>query len=112
MAPVIPPHRSSPSLDPKLALNEAAKPAGKAVAPVQAPGGSAVQATGDGGLAISEAGRIQIRSLAAAERSANDVIAMAQTADGALGQMGGLLERMREVARGDAGDNVAPQGSA
>jgi flagellin len=50
------------------------------------------------GLAISDSMKAQIRSYSVAERNANDGISMAQTAEGSLGQMTGLLQRMRELA--------------
>jgi flagellin len=50
------------------------------------------------GLAISDSFQAQIRSYSVAERNANDGISMAQTAEGSLGQMTGLLTRMRELA--------------
>lgn len=50
------------------------------------------------GLAISEGMRTQIRSYAVAERNANDGISMSQTAEGALGEISGILARMRELA--------------
>jgi flagellin len=50
------------------------------------------------GLAISESMKMQIRSFAVAERNANDAISMAQTAEGALGEVGSVLGRMRELA--------------
>jgi flagellin len=50
------------------------------------------------GLAISTNFQAQIRSMAVAGRNANDGISMAQTADGALGQVSGLLTRMRELS--------------
>ncbi len=50
------------------------------------------------GLAISESMKSQIRSYAVAERNANDGISMAQTAEGALGEITGILGRMRELA--------------
>ena len=50
------------------------------------------------GLAISESLDAQIRSYAVASRNANDGISMAETADGAAGQMSSLLNRMRELA--------------
>jgi flagellin len=50
------------------------------------------------GLAISESMQMQIRSYTVAERNANDGISMAQTAEGALGQMTSLLDRMRELS--------------
>lgn len=50
------------------------------------------------GLAISESMQSQIRSFTVAERNANDGISMAQTAEGALGEITGILGRMRELA--------------
>jgi flagellin len=50
------------------------------------------------GLAISESMKSQIRSYAVAERNAADGISMAQTAEGALGEVHDVLGRMRELA--------------
>jgi flagellin len=50
------------------------------------------------GLAISENLRSQVRSFAVAERNAGDGISMAQTAEGALGEVHNILGRMRELA--------------
>lgn len=50
------------------------------------------------GLAVSERLRAQTRSLAQAERNANDGVSLLQTADGALNEVGDLLIRMRELA--------------
>ena len=50
------------------------------------------------GLAISNRMTSQVRGLAVATRNANDGISMAQTADGALGNVTDLLQRMRELA--------------
>lgn len=50
------------------------------------------------GLAISERMTAQIRGLTQANRNANDGVSLAQTAEGALGQMGNLLQRVRELA--------------
>jgi flagellin len=50
------------------------------------------------GLAISESMKMQIRSFSVAERNANDAISMAQTAEGSLGEVSGILGRMRELA--------------
>lgn len=50
------------------------------------------------GLAISESMKAQIRSYTVAERNASDGISMAQTAEGALGEVHGVLGRMRELA--------------
>lgn len=57
------------------------------------------------GLGISEQMTAQIRSYAVAERNTNNGISMAQTAEGALGQIGSMLQRMRELAvEGSNGD--------
>jgi flagellin len=50
------------------------------------------------GLAISDRMTSQIRGLNQAVRNANDGISMAQTAEGALGEVGNILQRMRELA--------------
>ena len=50
------------------------------------------------GLAIAERMNAQSRGLAVASRNANDGISMAQTAEGALGKVGDMLQRMRELA--------------
>jgi flagellin len=50
------------------------------------------------GLAISESMKSQVRSYSVAERNANDGISMAQTAEGALGEITSILGRMRELA--------------
>jgi flagellin len=49
------------------------------------------------GLAISESMKSQVRSFTVAERNAADGISMAQTAEGALGEVHGILGRMREL---------------
>ncbi len=50
------------------------------------------------GLAISERFTSQIRGLNQASRNANDGISLAQTAEGALGQVGDALQRIRELS--------------
>ena len=50
------------------------------------------------GLAITNRMTSQVRGLAVATRNANDGISMAQTADGALGNVTDILQRMRELA--------------
>ena len=50
------------------------------------------------GLAISENLKSQVRSFTVAERNAGDGISMAQTAEGALGEVHNILGRMRELA--------------
>ncbi|WP_375177772.1 flagellin N-terminal helical domain-containing protein [Marinobacter mobilis] len=56
------------------------------------------------GLAISSRFDSQIRGLNVAQRNANDGISLAQTAEGALGQAGDLLQRIRELAVQSAND--------
>ena len=50
------------------------------------------------GLAIAERMNAQVRGMNVAVRNANDGISMAQTAEGALSQVGNSLQRMRELA--------------
>lgn len=50
------------------------------------------------GLAISNRMTAQVRGMAMATRNANDGISMAQTADGAYGQVTSMLQRMRELS--------------
>ncbi|MCP5297412.1 MAG: flagellin [Rhodocyclaceae bacterium] len=50
------------------------------------------------GLAISERMTAQIRGLNQAARNANDGISLAQTAEGALAEVGNNLQRIRELA--------------
>jgi flagellin len=50
------------------------------------------------GLAISERFSAQIRGLNQAARNANDGISLAQTAEGALAEIGNNLQRIRELA--------------
>jgi len=50
------------------------------------------------GLAISERFSTQIRGLNQAVRNANDGISLAQTAEGALGEVANNLQRIRELA--------------
>ena len=50
------------------------------------------------GLAIAERMTTQVRGLTVAMRNANDVISLAQTAEGALGSVGSNLQRIRELA--------------
>jgi flagellin len=50
------------------------------------------------GLAIAERMNAQVKGLNVAARNANDGISLAQTAEGALGKVGDMLQRMRELA--------------
>ena len=57
------------------------------------------------GLAITEQMGADIKSYGVAERNTNNAISMAQTADGAMGAMSSILQRMRELAeQGANGD--------
>ncbi len=50
------------------------------------------------GLGISENLRADIRSLSQAQRNTNDGISMSQVAEGSMGEMQGIVSRMRELA--------------
>ena len=50
------------------------------------------------GLAIAERMNAQVRGMNVAQRNANDAISLAQTGESALGKMGDMLQRMRELA--------------
>ncbi len=50
------------------------------------------------GLAIAERMRAQVRGMNVAIRNANDGVSLAQTAEGAIGQVSNMLQRMRELA--------------
>jgi flagellin len=50
------------------------------------------------GLAIAERMTTQTRGLTVAARNANDGISLAQTAEGALGKVGDMLQRMRDLS--------------
>ncbi|MDC7807330.1 flagellin [Luteimonas sp BLCC-B24] len=50
------------------------------------------------GLAISQRMTAQVRGMDQAARNANDGISLAQTAEGALGEIGNNLQRIRELA--------------
>ena len=61
------------------------------------------------GLAISESLKSQVKTLTINERNAGDAISMAQTAEGALGELSNIVLRMRELAT--QGANGALQSS-
>ena len=58
----------------------------------------AVAADDAAGLAISERMRSQIRSYNVAGRNAMDGVSLAQTAEGALNEVSGILNRLRELS--------------
>lgn len=58
------------------------------------------------GLGISEKLRAQVRGLNQAARNAQDGISVIQTAEGALGETGGILQRLRELAVQGANDTL------
>jgi flagellin len=70
------------------------------------------------GLAISERFTTQVRGLNQAVRNANDAISLSQTAEGALGEYGNILQRIRELAvqsanaTNSSGDRAALNGEA
>ncbi|MEM6672737.1 MAG: flagellin [Planctomycetota bacterium] len=67
----------------------------------------AVAADDAAGLAISERMRSQIRSYGVAGRNALDGISLAQTAEGALNEVSGILNRMRELAMQSANGTLS-----
>ena len=50
------------------------------------------------GLAIAERMNAQVKGMNVAVRNANDAVSLAQTAEGALGKVSDMLQRMRELA--------------
>ncbi|WP_349744706.1 flagellin [Roseateles cavernae] len=60
------------------------------------------------GLAIAERMNTQVRGLNVAARNANDGISLAQTGEGALGKVGDMLQRMRELAVQSANATNSP----
>ena len=50
------------------------------------------------GIAIADRMQTQIRGMNVAMRNANDAISLLQTAEGLVGQVNGILQRMRELA--------------
>jgi len=50
------------------------------------------------GLSIAERMNSQVRGLNVASRNANDGVSLAQTAEGSLGKIGDMVQRMRELA--------------
>jgi len=59
------------------------------------------------GLAIAERFSSQIRGLEQANRNANDGISLLQTAEGAMDEIGNMLQRMRELAVQSANATVS-----
>lgn len=58
------------------------------------------------GLAISEKLRSQVRGLSQAVRNAQDAVSLIQTAEGALNETHGILQRIRELAVQAANDGT------
>ena len=61
------------------------------------------------GLGISERMRSQIRSYGAASRNAQDGVSLVQTAEGALGEVSNIINRMRELSIQAANGTLATQ---
>ncbi len=59
------------------------------------------------GLAMSERLRSQIRSLEAGRRNALDGVSLVQTAEGALNEVGNILQRLRELSVQSANGTVS-----
>ncbi len=67
----------------------------------------AVAADDAAGLAISERMRSQIRSYGVASRNAMDGVSLAQTAEGSLNEVSGILGRMRELSMQSANGTLS-----
>jgi flagellin len=65
------------------------------------------------GLSIAERMSSQIRGMTVAARNANDAISLSQTGEGAMGKVGDILQRMRELAVQSANgtNSVSDRGS-
>jgi flagellin len=59
------------------------------------------------GLSISNRMTAQVRGIQMAIKNSNDAISMSQTAEGAYGQVGNILQRMRELAVQSASGTVS-----
>jgi len=64
------------------------------------------------GMAITQRMTSDIRGYAVAIRNANDGISMAQTAEGGLGQINDMLQRMRELAVQSSNASASPDNRA
>ena len=64
------------------------------------------------GLAIATSMTSQVRGMNQGIRNANDGISMAQTAEGALGEVTNMLQRMRELAVQAKNDTYSPSDKA
>jgi len=64
------------------------------------------------GLAISEKMRAQIRGLSQAQKNAQDGISLLQTAEGTLGEVTNILQRMRELATQATNDILSEEDRA
>jgi len=64
------------------------------------------------GLAIANRFTSQIRGLEQANRNANDGISLVQTAEGALDEIGNMLQRMRELSVQARNDTVSADDKA
>lgn len=64
------------------------------------------------GMAISETLRTQIKALERSNQNSNDAISVSQTAEGALGEVHSILQRMRELAVQGASDSYTDEDRA
>ena len=61
------------------------------------------------GLAVSEKMRAQIRGMEQADRNVQDGISLVQTAEGALGEAGDIVQRMRELGVQAGNDTLSAE---
>ena len=62
--------------------------------------GTKINKSGDdpSGLAVANKMKLQIKGLEMADRNVNDAVSMLQTAEGGIGEMQNIVQRMRELA--------------
>ncbi len=73
--------------------------------------GTKINKSGDDptGMAVSNKMRLQIKGIEMADRNANDAISLIQTAEGSIGEMQNIAQRMRELAVQASNDTLTTE---
>lgn len=73
--------------------------------------GTKVNKTGDDptGMAVSNKMKMQIKGLEMADRNVNDAVSLIQTAEGSIGEMQNIVQRMRELSVQAANDTLTEE---
>ncbi|WP_317366846.1 flagellin [uncultured Tyzzerella sp.] len=73
--------------------------------------GIKINKTGDDptGMAVSNKMRLQIKGIEMADRNVNDAISLIQTAEGSIGEMQNITQRMRELAVQASNGTLTPE---